>query len=112
MMKYPIGVQSFEKIREDGFAYVDKTDLIYRLTHEGNIYFLSRPRRFGKSLLVSTLKNYFLGRKELFEGLAIISLGARNSSRGWPSARWRRSGWSTRCSISTSTAVISLIREH
>ena len=44
MMKYPIGVQSFEKIREDGFAYVDKTDLIYRLTHEGNIYFLSRPR--------------------------------------------------------------------
>ena len=59
MMKYPIGVQSFEKIREDGFAYVDKTDLIYRLTHEGNIYFLSRP-----------------------------------------------------CSISTSTAVISLIREH
>ena len=71
MMKYPIGVQSFEKIREDGFAYVD---LIYRLTHEGNIYFLSRPRRFGKSLLVSTLKNYFLGRKELFEGLAISSL--------------------------------------
>ena len=74
MMKYPIGVQSFEKIREDGFAYVDKTDLIYRLTHEGNIYFLSRPRRFGKSLLVSTLKNYFLGHKELFEGLAISSL--------------------------------------
>ena len=74
MMKYPIGVQSFEKIREDGFAYVDKTDLIYRLAHEGNIYFLSRPRRFGKSLLVSTLKNYFLGRKELFEGLAISSL--------------------------------------
>ena len=65
MMKYPIGVQSFEKIREDGFAYVDKTDLIYRL---------SRPRRFGKSLLVSTLKNYFLGHKELFEGLAISSL--------------------------------------
>ena len=74
MMKYPIGVQSFEKIREDGFAYVDKTDLVYRLTHEGKIYFLSRPRRFGKSLLVSTLKNYFLGRKELFEGLAISSL--------------------------------------
>ena len=74
MMKYPIGVQSFEQIREDGFAYVDKTDLIYRLTHEGNIYFLSRPRRFGKSLLVSTLKNYFLGHKELFEGLAISSL--------------------------------------
>ena len=74
MMKYPIGVQSFEQIREDGYAYVDKTDLVYRLTHEGKIYFLSRPRRFGKSLLVSTLKNYFLGRKELFEGLAISSL--------------------------------------
>ncbi|HIZ84881.1 MAG TPA: ATP-binding protein [Candidatus Coprenecus stercoravium] len=73
-MKYPIGVHSFEQIRKDGYAYVDKTDLIYRLTHEGNIYFLSRPRRFGKSLLVSTLKNYFLGRKELFEGLAISSL--------------------------------------
>ena len=74
MMKYPIGVQSFDQIREDGYAYVDKTDLVYRLTHEGKIYFLSRPRRFGKSLLVSTLKNYFLGHKELFEGLAISSL--------------------------------------
>ena len=103
MMKYPIGVQSFEKIREDGFAYVDKTDLIYRLAHEGNIYFLSRPRRFGKSLLVSTLKNYFLGRKELFEGLAISSL-----EKEW----LEYPGWSTRCFISTSTAVISLIREH
>ena len=66
-MKYPIGIQSFEKIIEDGFIYVDKTALIYKLTHEGNIYFLSRPRRFGKSLLVSTLENYYLGRKELFK---------------------------------------------
>ena len=73
-MKYPIGIQSFEKIIEDGFIYVDKTALIYKLTHEGNIYFLSRPRRFGKSLLVSTLENYYLGRKELFRGLDIEKL--------------------------------------
>ena len=52
-MKYPIGMQSFDQLIEDGFVYVDKTDLIYSLTHEGKIYFLSRPRRFGKSLLVS-----------------------------------------------------------
>ena len=56
-MKYPIGIQSFNQIIEDGYVYVDKTDLVYRLTHEGKIYFLSRPRRFGKSLLVSTLEN-------------------------------------------------------
>ena len=73
-MKYPIGIQSFEQIIEDGYTYIDKTDLVYKLTHEGKIYFLSRPRRFGKSLLVSTLKNYFLGRKELFKGLKIDSL--------------------------------------
>lgn len=73
-MKYPIGIQSFDRIIEDGFVYIDKTDMIYSLTHEGSIYFLSRPRRFGKSLLVSTLKNYFLGRKELFKGLKIDSL--------------------------------------
>ena len=73
-MKYPIGIQSFEQIIEDGYVYVDKTDLVYKLTHEGKIYFLSRPRRFGKSLLVSTLKNYYLGHKELFKGLKIDSL--------------------------------------
>ncbi|WP_299233260.1 ATP-binding protein [uncultured Bacteroides sp.] len=70
-MKYPIGIQSFERIIEDGYVYVDKTHLIYDLTHSGSIYFLSRPRRFGKSLLVSTLENYYLGRKELFKGLAM-----------------------------------------
>ncbi len=74
LMKYPIGIQSFDQIIEDGYVYVDKTDLVYNLIHEGKIYFLSRPRRFGKSLLVSTLKNYFLGRKELFKGLAIDKL--------------------------------------
>ena len=73
-MKYPIGIQSFDRLIEDGFVYVDKTDMIYSLVKEGTIYFLSRPRRFGKSLLVSTLKNYFLGRKELFKGLKIDSL--------------------------------------
>lgn len=73
-MKYPIGIQSFDRIIEDGYVYVDKTDMVYSLAKEGSIYFLSRPRRFGKSLLVSTLKNYFLGRKELFKGLKIDSL--------------------------------------
>lgn len=73
-MKYPIGIQSFEKLREEGYVYVDKTDLVYSLTHEGCVYFLGRPRRFGKSLLISTLKSYYLGRKELFKGLAIEEL--------------------------------------
>lgn len=73
-MKYPIGIQTFDKIIQDGYVYVDKTELIYRLIKSGTIYFLSRPRRFGKSLLMSTLENYFLGRKELFRGLAIDSL--------------------------------------
>ena len=73
-MKYPIGIQSFDQIIGDGYVYVDKTGLIYRLVNEGKIYFLSRPRRFGKSLLVSTLKCYFQGRKELFKGLAIDKL--------------------------------------
>ena len=73
-MKYPIGIQSFDQLIEDGYVYVDKTDLVYSLATEGKIYFLSRPRRFGKSLLVSTLKNYFLGRKELFKGLKIDAL--------------------------------------
>ena len=73
-MKYPIGIQSFNQIIEDGYVYVDKTDLIYQLVKEGTRYFLNRPRRFGKSLLVSTLKCYFQGRKELFKGLAIDKL--------------------------------------
>ncbi len=73
-MKYPIGIQTFEQIREDDYVYVDKTDMVYSLAHEGKIYFLSRPRRFGKSLLISTLENYFLGRKELFKGLKIDAL--------------------------------------
>ena len=70
-MKYPIGIQSFKDIRVDGYVYVDKTALVYQLADRGKYYFLSRPRRFGKSLLISTMEAYFLGQKELFEGLAM-----------------------------------------
>ena len=73
-MKYPIGIQNFEQIISDGYVYVDKTALIHQLVTTGKIYFLSRPRRFGKSLLVSTLKSYFQGKKELFKELAIDAL--------------------------------------
>ena len=73
-MKYPIGIQDFAQIIQNGYVYVDKTDLIYKLINGGKIFFLSRPRRFGKSLLVSTLKYYFQGCKDLFKGLAIDSL--------------------------------------
>lgn len=73
-MKYPIGIQTFEQIIEEGYVYVDKTDMVYSLANEGKVYFLSRPRRFGKSLLLSTLRAYFEGRKELFKGLKIEAL--------------------------------------
>ena len=73
-MKYPIGIQTFEKIIKEGYVYVDKTDMVYALATEGNTYFLSRPRRFGKSLLLSTLRAYFEGKKELFKGLKIDKL--------------------------------------
>ena len=72
--KYPIGIQSFENIRKEGYLYVDKTALVYQLVQTGKYYFLSRPRRFGKSLLLSTLQAYYEGKKELFEGLAMASL--------------------------------------
>lgn len=73
-MKYPVGIQTFSQIIENGFVYVDKTDMVYSLATEGKIYFLSRPRRFGKSLLLSTLKSYFEGKRELFKGLKIDAL--------------------------------------
>ena len=73
MLNYPIGIQDFATIRKGGYVYVDKTELIYKLTR-GHIYFLGRPRRFGKSLLVSTLKYYFEGRRDLFEGLKMAEL--------------------------------------
>ena len=71
---YPIGIQNFEKLRKGGFVYVDKTALIHRLVSTGGYYFFGRPRRFGKSLMISTLESYFEGRKDLFEGLAIEGL--------------------------------------
>lgn len=73
--KLPVGIQSFEKIRKDGYLYVDKTDIIWQLANRNKTYnYLSRPRRFGKSVLVDTLEAYFLGKKELFEGLKIMQL--------------------------------------
>ena len=73
-MLYPIGIQNFEDIRRGGYVYVDKTSLIHKLATTGKYYFLSRPRRFGKSLLISTMEAYFQGKKALFDGLAIASL--------------------------------------
>ena len=75
-MDYPIGIQTFERIIQEGYVYVDKTALVYNLVRKGGIYFLSRPRRFGKSLLLSTLKSYYQGKKELFKGLGIEKLEA------------------------------------
>ena len=74
LQNLPIGIQSFESLRQDGYLYVDKTALVYKLATTGRYYFLSRPRRFGKSLLLSTLHAYFEGKRELFEGLAISKL--------------------------------------
>ena len=81
--KLPIGIQAFEKLRTDGFLYVDKTAYIYRLAKENVPYFLSRPRRFGKSLLISAMKYYWEGRKDLFEGLAIEKLEAEAGENAW-----------------------------
>ena len=72
---YPIGIQTFERICEEDKLYIDKTEFIYRMSHtSGKYFFLGRPRRFGKSLLVSTMHSYFEGKKELFQGLAIEKL--------------------------------------
>ncbi len=74
MTNFPLSIQSFEKLREDGCVYVDKTDYVYNLAHHGCTYFLARPRRFGKSLMCNTLRAYFEGKKHLFEGLKIYDL--------------------------------------
>ena len=74
MRKLPIGIQTFEKLREENYLYVDKTAMIYHLASSSTPYFLSRPRRFGKSLLLSTFEAYFQGRKDLFQGLAMEKL--------------------------------------
>lgn len=73
ILKYPVGIQTFEKIRREGYLYVDKTAYIYNLATTGAYYFLSRPRRFGKSLLLSTIESFFRGERDLFEGLDIYS---------------------------------------
>src|SRR5574344_2105078 len=73
-MLFPIGIQNFEKIRKGGYVYVDKTALLYEIANSGSYYFLSRPRRFGQSLLLSTLEAYFLGQKDLSKGLPIEQL--------------------------------------
>ena len=78
MLKLPIGIQSFESLRTEGYAYADKTKLVYGLSQNGRYVFLSRPRRFGKSLLLSTLKAYFQGK--------------RNSLKGWPLPDWSSRG--------------------
>lgn len=74
MRKYPVGIQTFSEIKREGYLYVDKTDLVYQLANYAKFIFMSRPRRFGKSLLTSTLDSYFKGERELFEGLKIMSL--------------------------------------
>lgn len=70
-MKYPIGIQTFSRIRENGYVYIDKTALIHQLVSRGSIYFLSRPRRFGKSLMISTLEAYYEGRKSCLKDLPL-----------------------------------------
>ena len=74
LQKLPIGIQNFESLRKDGYRYIDKTAIVYKLVQYGRYYFLSRPRRFGKSLLLSTIKAYFEGKRELFKGFAIDSM--------------------------------------
>ncbi|MDE6271555.1 MAG: AAA family ATPase, partial [Muribaculaceae bacterium] len=73
-LKYPVGVQSFQKLRENNYLYVDKTSVMFPIIRDGGYYFLSRPRRFGKSLLLSTLEAYYKGKRDLFQGLALDSL--------------------------------------
>ena len=70
--RYPVGIQTFSRMIREGMVYVDKTDLVWQLAHYGTFIFLSRPRRFGKSLLTSTLESYFQGEREMFEGLKIM----------------------------------------
>ena len=84
LRRLPIGVQGFRSLRGDGFLYIDKTEYIYRLARGSRQYLLSRPRRFGKSLLLSALRAYWEGRKELFKGLAIERLEEENAEAWQP----------------------------
>lgn len=86
LRKLPIGIQTFEKLRKENYLYVDKTALVWRIANTGKPYFLSRPRRFGKSLLLSTFEAYFEGQKELFEGLAIEKW--KRNGRNFPYYIW------------------------
>jgi len=104
--KFPIGIQSFETIRTNGYFYVDKTDLIYKLVDEGKYYFLGRPRRFGKSLLVSTLEAYFRGRKDLFAGLAMERL-----EREWTEYPVLHLDLNTR-KYEDDTSLIAILNQH
>ena len=88
--KYPVGIESFYDIRTEGYAYIDKTKYIYNLANSGVYFFLSRPRRFGKSLLLSTMEAYFSGKRELFKGLAIDELDSNWKS--YPVLRLNLSG--------------------
>ena len=83
IQKYPVGIQDFGEIRTNGYVYVDKTEFTYKLVEQGKFYFLSRPRRFGKSLLISTLECLFLAKKELFKDRKSTRLNSshRNTSR-------------------------------
>lgn len=81
--KLPLDTQTFEILRNEGYIYVDKTGYIQRLLDKGRIFFLSRPRRFGKSLFISTLESYFSGRKDLFRGLQIEEYEARKGDKAW-----------------------------
>ena len=103
MRKLPIGIQDFEKIRIGNYIYVDKTKYIYNLVHNISPYFLSRPRRFGKSLFLSTLRAYWEGKKELFKGLDIEKLEKDNPD-AWDSADFYLTGTATKASAENVTA--------
>ena len=101
--RLPAGIQSFEKIRKDGYLYVDKTDIIWQLANRNKTYnYLSRPRRFGKSVLVDTLEAYFMGKKGLFEGLedyaAGDGMGEASCHQTGYEPGWRRTGKCTKLS--------------
>ena len=98
---YPVGIQNFKEIREGGYLYIDKTELIHKLANTGKYYFLSRPRRFGKSLLVSTIEAYFLGKKDLFKGLAMEKLETEWKEYPVLWKSWKLNGKNTRFYILT-----------
>lgn len=107
---YPVGIQTFSEIREKNYLYIDKTGYVYRMTNSNSKYiFLSRPRRFGKSLLTSTLHSYFEGRKELFEGLAIE--GLETEWTRYPGAAFRHEHGEAREQGATGTGIESQIIE-